>query len=129
MVTKDNTRREQEDNNDNRDTDILVDNDPLEVVTRLKYFGSTISEDGRSENELRSRITIATSALAKLETFWKYIHLGLKLRTIVIATLLYGAESWTLTTAMERKIQAFDMKAYCKFLTLSMSPTRKWGIE
>jgi hypothetical protein len=38
------------------------------------------------------------------------------LRTIVIETLLYAAEFWTLTTAMERKIQAFEMKAYRRLL-------------
>jgi hypothetical protein len=104
----------------------LVGNDPFEVVRRFKYLGSTISEDGRSESEIRSRIAIATSALAKLDTFWKHRNIRMKLklhllRTIVISTLLYGAESLTLTTAMERKIQSFEMKAYRRRLQIPYS--------
>ena len=41
------------------------------------------------------------------------------LRTIVISTLLYGAETWTLTSAMERKIAAFEMRAFRRLLQIS----------
>ena len=41
------------------------------------------------------------------------------LRMIVISTLLYGAETWTLTSAMERKIAAFKMRAYRRLLQIS----------
>ena len=96
----------------------------LEEVNTFKYLGAEMNNDGRSEKEVRHRIATATSALSKLNRIWRDGNTSLKIKmhlppTIVISTLLYGAETWTLTSAMERKIAAFEMRAYRRLLQIS----------
>ena len=45
--------------------DICIQRDKLEAVQSFKYLGATITEDGRSLPEIKTRIAIATRALAK----------------------------------------------------------------
>ena len=96
----------------------------LEEVHTVKYLGAEMSSNGRSEKEARHRIAIATSALSKLNRIWGDRNTSLKTKmhllcTIVISTLLYGAKTWTLTSTMERKIAAFEMRAYRRLLQIS----------
>ena len=96
----------------------------LEEVNAFKYLGAEMNNNGRSEKEVRHRIATATSALSKLNRIWRDRNTSLEtkmhlLRTIVISTLLYGAETWTLTSAMERNIAAFEMRAYRRLLQIS----------
>ena len=41
------------------------------------------------------------------------------LRTLILSTFLYACESWTLTSEIERRIQALEMRCYRRFLNIS----------
>ena len=112
---------------------ITVEGKDLEQVSNFTYLRANIGNDGRSEKEVRIRIAKATSALARLEKIWKArnIHIRNKLRlmrAIVAATLLYTCESWTLTKGDERRLAAFEMKAYRRLLGVSWKDrkTNEW---
>ena len=47
--------------------DIVIDGEALEQVRSFKYLGSTITETGTSDQKLKNRIGIATSAMTKLD--------------------------------------------------------------
>ena len=103
---------------------ITVEGKDLEQVSSFTYLGANIGNDGRSEKEIRIRITKATSALARLEKTWKArnIHIRNELRLmkdIVVATLLYTCESWTLTKGDDKRLAAVEMKAYRRLLGVS----------
>ena len=39
--------------------------------------------------------------------------------SLVTSTFLYACESWTLTAQLQRRIQAMEMRCYCKILCIS----------
>ena len=41
------------------------------------------------------------------------------MRSLVTSTFLYACESWTLTAELQRRIQAMEMRCYCKILRIS----------
>ena len=108
---------------------IYVDGMRLEQVGSFKYLGAVISGDGRSLDEVKTRIAIATSAMARLKKLWydKNITLVTKIklmRAVVTSTALYGCESWTLTAEIERRIQAFDQRCLRRLLKIPYTAHR-----
>ena len=104
-------------------TEIKVNGQKLETVTRFKYLGSVITDEG-SEPEILSRIAQRTAALTRLKPVWinKSISLSSKIRlmcSLVKSILLYACESWTLTAELQRRIQAMEMRCYRKILHIS----------
>ena len=83
---------------------VKLNNVPLERVTRFKYLGSWITDDVRSDDDIKARVGLAKAA------FWQNKELlrrnirfktNLKiLNTYVFSVLNYGCESWTWNTAM-----------------------------
>ena len=41
------------------------------------------------------------------------------MRSLVTSIFLYACESWTLTAELQRRIQAMEMRCYCKILRIS----------
>ena len=108
----------------------------LEIVTSFKYLGSdiTVTTDEGSKPEILPRTAQITAALTRLKPVWneKSISLSSKIqlmRSLVTSIFLYACESWTLTAELQRRIQAMEMRCYCKILRISyiktMLPMRK----
>ena len=92
-------------------------------MENFKYLGAIISNEG-SKPEILSRIAQTTAALSRLKIIWrdKNISLASKvklMRTLILSTLLYACESWTLTAEIERRIQALEMRCYRRLLNIS----------
>ena len=89
----------------------------------FKYLGATLSKDGTSTTEIRTRIAAATAAMARLTRVWKSdISFQTKhklYKSLVISILLYGCEAWTLHADTERRIQAFKYKCLRRLLKIS----------
>ena len=99
-------------------TEIKVNGQKLETVTSFKYLGSVITDEG-FKPEILSRIAQTTGALTRLKPVLNYrsISLSSKIRLmhcLVTFIFLYACESWTLTAELQRKIQAREMRCYCK---------------
>ena len=85
--------------------EIKIKGQKLGTVTRFKYLGAVVLDDG-SKPEVLSRMAQATAALTKLKPIWRdnNISLGSKvklMRSLVISIFLYACESWTLTAELE----------------------------
>ena len=114
--------------------EIKVKGQKLGTVTSFKYLGAVVSDDG-SKPEVLSRIAQATAALTKLKPIWRdnNISLGSKvklMRSLVISIFMYACESWTLTAALEKRTQAFEMRCYrrlLKFHIRTMLPMRRFA--
>ena len=91
--------------------------EPLEVVHNFPYFGSIISRKVTIDSEIQHRIQSACVAFGK---FWNRafgVH-DIKVRTklyvysaIVLSTLLYGAETWTLYHRHLKSLEAFHQRS------------------
>ena len=101
---------------DNITVQIIMNGQQLEEVMAFKYLGATLTKDGRSTAEIKTRLAIATASMAKLNKIWssKDVSFSTKIKlykTLVLSTLLYGCESWTLTADSTKRIQAFENNA------------------
>ena len=89
-------------------------NQTIETVTSFNYLGSMITTDARSETEIKRRIGIAKNAFRHMQKLLTNRKLSIKTRkglikTHIWSTLLYGAESWTLSTGMRRRLEAMEL--------------------
>ena len=103
-------------------TEVKVNGQRLEIVTNFKYLGSVITDEG-SKHEILSRIA-QTTAWTRLKPVWidKSISLSSKIRlmhSLVTSIFLYACESWTITADLQKRIQAMEMRCYCKILHVS----------
>jgi len=109
------------------DPDITIEGEKLEVVKHGKYLGSTFSSNGTMEREITLRLTAASGAAARLRKgVWRSRRVGLrtKLRlynAAVLTVLLYGGESWALTTALVQRLETFHQQCLRQILG-----TRYW---
>ena len=109
---------------DNTTVQINMNGQQLEEVMAFKYVRATLTKDGRSTAEIKMRLAIATASMAKLNKIWssKDVSLSTKIKLyeiLVPSTLLYGCESWTLTTDSTKRIQAFENKCDRRMLGIS----------
>ena len=93
---------------------IKLGGEELKQVKRFKYLGSIITEDGRSTSDIIQRINIARSNFNALKIILTNKKISKKTRlnlicTYVWSSLLYGAESWTISKEMERRIGAAEL--------------------
>ena len=94
---------------------ITIDDKPLVNVEHFKYLGSTISCDGSLDREIDSRISKASQALDSLRNqvlSERNIRLYTKLKVynaVVLPSLLYGCETWTLYRRHIKKLELFHM--------------------
>ena len=101
-------------NPEGKQLEIKVGDQKLEQVKKFKYLGTQITEDGKTETEIKNRINLAKSkfsTMAKILTS-RSLKIPTKLKMLkcyVFSIFTYGAEAWTLTKVLENKIEAFEM--------------------
>ena len=99
-----------------REEDIMVDGNKLNSVPEFTYLGSTISSDGRIDAEIQRRMAKASASFGRLrQRLWNNHHVSTRVkgkiyRAIVLSTLLYGAEAWTVYRRQVKKLHAFMMR-------------------
>ena len=104
-------------------TEIKANGQKLETVTSFNYLGSVITDEG-SKPEILSRIAQTTAALTRLKPVWTDKSISLSsnirlMRSLVTSIFLYACESWTITAELQRRIQATEVRCYCKLLLIS----------
>ena len=104
-------------------TDITIVNKKLETIRGFKYLGAIVSAEG-SKPEVLSRIAQTTDAVTKLKVIWnnKNIPISSKIRlmrSLAMPIFLYACKTWTISTDIERKIQALEMRCFRKLLGIS----------
>ena len=103
--------------------EVVLHGKALEQVKNFKYLGAIVAVGG-SKPEICARIAQASAALAKLKQIWTSSNISLahKMKlanSLVVSIFLYGCESWTLNAALEKKINAFEMKVFRRLLNIS----------
>jgi Reverse transcriptase (RNA-dependent DNA polymerase) len=95
----------------------------IERVKQYCYLGTIINEQWDNVQEIKCRIGKAKAVFNKMSAIFKSHHLSLEtkirhLRCYVFSVLLYGVESWTLTEATTKKLEAFEMWLYRRILKI-----------
>ena len=82
-----------------------LDGVPIEQISKFVYLGHMASEDGRSDAEIARHTVIAKGAFTNMRKLLtcRSINIRLRLRLLkcyIWSTLGYGAETWTISSAM-----------------------------
>ena len=94
--------------------DISIGTEPLVKCKTFKYMylGSTVSENARLEDELSLRMGRVSAVFGSMrDRLWNNRHVSIHVkckvyRATVVATLLYGAETWTVYRVQVKKLHA-----------------------
>ena len=103
---------------------ISVEGKPIQQVDRMVYLGYKATEDGKCDKEIKRRIGIARTAFESMAKILTSGNISIELRSHIAkcyiwSTLLYGAETWTLTKVTSGKLEAFEMWLYRRMLRIS----------
>src|SRR5687768_2172739 len=92
---------------------IMINGNKIEQVQSFKYLESTMTEDGRCEAEINTRIALAKEAFSRRkELLTKRFRNVVKkkiVKTLIWITLLYGCETCTLRKEEIRRLEALEM--------------------
>lgn len=91
---------------------LRVNDEDVEEVEEFTYLGSVTARDGGATADVKMRIQKANAAFIQLYPIWRAreISMETKLRifqTNVKAVLLYGCETWKVTSEITHKLQVF----------------------
>ena len=98
--------------NSKNNTPINMDQNTLEDVNSFTYLGSIITDAGGTEDDVQARIGKARTTFIILNNIWKAKNLSLKTKLQIFNSnvktiLLYGSETWKITTNILTKLQIF----------------------
>nr|VZI06769.1 unnamed protein product [Spirometra erinaceieuropaei] len=96
-----------------------------QVVDSFPYLGSTLSRSTKIDDEVARRISKASQTFSRPQSTVLNRH-GLQLSTklkvykaVILPTLLYGAETWTVYTKQARRLNHFHLSFLRRILRLS----------
>ena len=104
---------------------VHIDNIPLKEVDCFKYLGSQISANCHMDDELNFRLKKATCAYGRLrKKVFENNNLALHTKVsvynaIVLSSLLYSCETWTLYRHQLRKLENFHMQSLRRIIGVS----------
>lgn len=95
----------------------------IEDVDQFCYLGSTVTKDGGIDVDVRSRINKAWSAFATLGRVWRSSSISNRQKLHIFnsnvkSILLYGSETWRVTTGLSRQLQVFINKCLRRLLKI-----------
>nr|VZI14669.1 unnamed protein product [Spirometra erinaceieuropaei] len=108
----------------NASPQISVNGTQLQVVENFPYLGSTLSRNTKIDDEVANSISKASQAFGRLQsTVWNRhgLQLSTKLKmykAVILPTLLYGAETWTVYAKQARRLNHFHLSCLRRILRL-----------
>ena len=102
--------------------EIKIQDTTLKNVDSFKYLGSTLSSNARIDAEVALRMNKASASFGRLrERVWDCcgIRTETKLKVykaVVLPTLLYGAETWTVYQSHAKKLNHFHLRCLRRIL-------------
>ena len=106
---------------------VIVGFQPLAWVEKFKYLGSIVSSTSSLDAELGRRFQLAGHAFRQLATpFFRQRAIPIRTRvhvynSLVLAVLLYGAESWALSSAQLQQLEVFHRQRLRMILGVRLS--------
>jgi hypothetical protein len=94
---------------------IQVGGGPIECVEDFCYLGSVIARDGSCDKEIKTRLGKANTTFGRLTNIWRNKRLSLQVKirlyeSLVLSTLQYGTETWSMTVANQKRLEAAHHK-------------------
>ena len=98
-----------------------IDGETVEIVTDLILGGSQITADGDCSHKIKRRLLLGRTVMTSLDSMLKSrdITLSIKVclvKAMVFPVVMYGCESWTIKKSERRRIDAFELWCWRRFL-------------
>ena len=112
---------------DNLPPPLDIGTDSISCCSDFCYLGSNVSTDVSLDRELRSRVSKAAAAFGRLEQrVWQdhQLRMSTKImvyKAMVLSTLLYGSETWTLYRRNIRYLDRFHLSCLRRILGVRWS--------
>lgn len=108
---------------------IVVNGQRLEQVDKYKYLGSWVTDDGRCDLEVRTRIAMAKQVFSQhRELLTKRLDRRVKkkiVKAVIWPVALYCAETWFMKKDIVRRLGAFEMWVWRRMERISWTEKRK----
>ena len=106
-----------------------MDGETMETVIDFILRGSKITSDGDCSHEIKRCLLLGRKVMTKLSSISKSrdITLPTKVRLFkggVFPVVIYGCESWTIKKAEHRRIDAFELWCWKRFLRVPWAARR-----
>ena len=108
---------------------IGIDEETVETVADFIFGGSKITADGDCSHEIKRHLLLGRNVMTNLEsilksrdiTFPTKVHLT---KAMVFPVVMYGCKSWTIKKAECRRIDAFELWYWRRFLRVPWTARR-----
>ena len=98
-----------------------IDGETVETVTDFIFLGSKITADGDCHHEINRYLLLGRKVMTNLDsilknrdiTFPTKVHI---VKAMVFPVVMYGCASWTIKKAEFRRIDAFKLWCWRRFL-------------
>ena len=106
-----------------------IDGETMETVKDFIFLGSKITADDDCSHEIKRCLLLGRKAMTNLESILKSrdITLPTKAHTVkamVFPVVMYGCESWTIKEAEHRRMDAFKLWCWRRFLRVPWTARR-----
>ena len=107
----------------------------MQIVAEFKYLGRYVSRSGSDAVDADSRIEAAGKAFGALRScVFSSTHINMRAKravyeVLILALLLYGAESWSVTEEMRRRLRVFHARCLRAMCRVSRKHTRQHHIS
>ena len=92
-----------------------------ETVSDFICLGSKITVDGDCSREIKRHLLLGRKVMTNLDSILKSRDITLStkvhlIKAVVFTVVMYGCESWTIKKAERRRIDAFELWCWRRFL-------------
>ena len=92
-----------------------IDEEMIETVRDLIFFGSNITANGDCSHEIKRHLLLGGKAMTNLDSILKSRDITLPtkvylMKAIIFQVVMYGCESYTIKKAERRGIDAFELR-------------------
>ena len=100
-----------------------------ETVADFILGGSKITADGDCSHEIKRRLLLGRKVVTNLDSILKSRDITLStmvhlVKAMVFSVVMYGCESWTINKAEHRRIDAFELWCWRRFLRVPWTARR-----
>ena len=106
-----------------------IDGETVETVSDFIFGGSKITADCECSHEIKRHLLLGRKVMTNLDSIFKNrdITWPTKVRLVkamVFPVVMYGCESWTVKKAERRRIDAFELWCWRRFLRVPWTARR-----
>ena len=106
-----------------------IDGETMETVRDFIFWGSKIIADGDCSHEIKRCLLLERKVMSNLDSILKIRNIVLLtkvhlVKAVVFPVVLYGCESWTITKAEHRRIDAFELWCWRTLLRVPRTARR-----